>query len=74
MLQVELLTGTQRRYAGQAEHVVLPGEDGELSVLDCHAPMVCALSPGVVHIDDRQFPIDGGVVSVWRNHVVVLGD
>ena len=73
MLQVELFTGLQRLYAGQAAAVVLPGEEGELSVLDCHAPMLCALSAGVVQIDERAFSIDGGIASVWRNHVVVVG-
>ncbi len=73
MLQVELFAGTQRLYAGQAEQVVLPGEDGELSVFDCHAPMLCALGAGMVHIDERQFPIEGGLATVWRNRVVVLG-
>ncbi len=73
MLQVDLFAGTQALYTGHAEHVVLPGEEGELSVFDCHAPMVCALGAGTVHIDDRQFLIEGGLASVWRNHLIVVG-
>ncbi len=73
MLHVELFTGMQRLYAGHATSVVLPGEEGELSVLDCHAPMLCALTAGPVQIDEQQFSIAGGLASVWRNRVVVLG-
>lgn len=73
MLHVELFAGTRRLYDGEAQHVVLPGEEGELSVLDCHAPMVCALSAGLVQIDEQAFPVDGGVASVWKNRVIIVG-
>ncbi len=73
MLQVELFHATHPLYRGTARQVVLPGEEGEVSLLDCHAPMLCALLPGVVEIDERRFPIRGGLVRVFRNHVTILG-
>ena len=73
MFHVEVLTGTHRQYVGPAIHVILPGEEGEVSVMECHAPMLCALGPGLVQIDEQSFAIEGGLASVWRNHVMVVG-
>lgn len=72
MLRVTLLQGHQRLFAGTATQVVLPGEDGDVAVLDLHAPMVCALMSGVVHIDDARFPVRSGLARVDRNLVTIL--
>ena len=72
MLRVLLCRGQERLYDGAAAHVVLPGEDGEMSVFDFHAPMLCALGRGDVWVDDARFPVPGGVARVARNAVTIL--
>ena len=73
MLQVELFQGRQRCYHGSAQEVVLPGQDGELSVWAWHTPMLCRLGEGEVHVDERRYPVSGGLACVWRNRVLIVG-
>ena len=72
MLQVTLFQGRRKRFDGTATQVVLPGEGGELSVLDCHAPMLCALAEGDVQIDDTYVPVRSGIARVERNRVTIV--
>ena len=72
MLRVTLVQGHQRLFAGTAMQVVLPGEDGDVAVLDLHTPMLCALMCGVVQIDEATFPVRSGLARVDRNVVTIL--
>ena len=72
MLHVRLLQHHRQVFDGTARQVVLPAESGELSVLDCHAPMLCALTEGQVRIDERHFPVRTGLARVERNRMTIL--
>ena len=72
MLRVTLLQGRQQLFVGTARQVILPAQAGEVSVLDCHAPMLCALVAGDVQIDEAYFPVRRGVAGVARNVVTIL--
>jgi len=72
MLRVTLIQARQKLFDGNATAVVLPGEGGEVSVLDFHIPMLCSLTTGVIQIDEAQFPVRGGVARVDRNVVTIL--
>ena len=72
MLRVRLFQNNQQRFAGTANRIVLPGEEGELSVMDFHAPMLCALTNGSVQIDDTVVAVRGGLARVDRNIVTIV--
>ena len=72
MLHVQFFQGHRRLYGGTATQVVLPGIAGEVAVLDCHAPMLCALMEGDVQIDEARFPVRRGLARVDRNAVTIL--
>ena len=36
--------------AGEAEHVLLPGAEGDMGILPGHAPLVSTLRPGVIEV------------------------
>ena len=72
MLRVTFFQAHRRLFSGNAIQVVLPGEAGEVSVLDFHAPMLCALGRGDVLVDDARFPVQGGIARVARNVVTIL--
>ena len=72
MLHVTLVRARQRLFDGTATQVVLPGEAGEMAVLDFHAPMLCTLTEGDVQIDDAYFPVRNGIVRVERNMITIL--
>ena len=53
--------------------VVLPGEDGELSILDFHQSIISCLKDGVIKIDNRPgVVIKSGIASMKDNELVVL--
>lgn len=66
-------------YSGDVEAVKLPGSDGSFGILDNHAPMIASLKKGTVKVTDTKknvenFEINGGVVEVLNNKVVVLAE
>ena len=72
MLRVTLCRAHERLFEGTAAQVVLPSEEGDVSVFDFHAPMLCALGRGDVLVDDARFPVQGGIARVARNVVTIL--
>ncbi len=72
MLRVTVMHGRRMRYQGAANEVVLPGEAGEVSVLDFHGPMLCALTAGMIQCDGTRIAIQGGLARVERNTVTIL--
>ena len=53
--------------------VVLPGEDGELSILSFHQSIISCLKEGKVRIDSRSpMMIKGGIAKMQNDELVVL--
>lgn len=75
-LFVYSLSGTL--FEGEVSGVTVPGEDGELTVLPTHAPIVTALKNGKIlaHTSDsdggREFFIESGFVYADQKSVVCL--
>ena len=74
MLQVKLFQVQRKLFDGTATQVVLPGEEGEVAVLDFHAPMLCALTEGDIQIDEAYFPVRSGIARVERNVVTIVAN
>ena len=65
MFRVTVLTPEEELYVGLAEEVILPTEDGQLSILDFHQPIVTRLTQGTIHIDERwAFKIKDGIAKM----------
>lgn len=77
-MNLEILTPEQSIYQGEASLVQLPGIDGLFEILDNHAPLISVLSEGKVKIkvgnDFKYFDINGGVVEVMNNKILVLAE
>lgn len=75
---LEVVTPDQKVFEGEATSVTFPGSDGEFQVLNNHSPMISALGKGrmkIVASGKEEFVmIDGGVVEVLNNKVVVLAE
>lgn len=58
--------------------MTFPGSEGQFQVLNDHAPMVSTLARGPVTIATsagvQTLTVDGGVVEVLRNRVLVLAE
>lgn len=77
-MQLEIITPDRKVFAGEASSVTFPGSEGQFQVLNDHAPMVSTLARGPVTIQttvgQQVFTVDGGVVEVLRNKVLVLAE
>ena len=73
---VEILTPDKTLFSGEAEVVTLPGMSGSLQILKNHAPMIANLNKGTLSIKSsegkQQFEVNGGLVEVLKNKVIVL--
>lgn len=77
-MNLEIITPDTTIYEGEAELVQLPGIDGSFEILNHHAPLISALSKGKIKIKkngkDEFFDINGGVIEVLNNKVLILAE
>ena len=79
MVSLDILTPDVKIFSGEVLAVNLPGSEGAFEVLERHAALVSTLGKGYVTIrktskDEEKILIDGGIVEVLHNKVVVLAD
>ncbi|HLV53490.1 MAG TPA: ATP synthase F1 subunit epsilon [Cryomorphaceae bacterium] len=78
-MTTEIITPDKQLFSGETKAVVVPGIDGLLGILNRHAPLISALKKGRVKITKPQgeeifFEINGGVVEVNNNKVIILAE
>lgn len=76
---LEIISPDKKLFEGEVKSIVLPGIDGSFGILDKHAPLISALKKGEIKITDntfkdQTFPVNGGVVEVLNNKVIVLAE
>ena len=75
----ELVSPDKVLFSGPAQAVVVPGDEGDFQVLTDHAPLLTAVRPGVVGIDDaagrhhRVF-VRGGFAEVNLLGLILLAE
>ena len=74
--QFELVTPERLLFAGEAEQVVIPGVEGDFSVLAGHAPVISTLRPGILEITmtdaKRRVFVKKGVAEADPERLTVL--
>ncbi|HNS16232.1 MAG TPA: ATP synthase F1 subunit epsilon [Bacteroidales bacterium] len=78
-MKVEIITPDKTIFSGEAILVQLPGVDGSFEILKNHAPLITILKTGEIKVQGndekiRLFQINGGVVEVLKNKVLVLAE
>jgi F-type H+-transporting ATPase subunit epsilon len=77
-MHIEIITPDKKVYAGEGVSASFPGTQGSFQVLNDHAPLVSTLGQGEIIVDEgsqkRTFTVDGGVVEVLKNRVLVLAE
>lgn len=77
-MTLEIITPDRKVFTGEASAVTFPGIEGQFQVLNDHAPLVSTLAKGPVTVQtstgQQTFTVDGGVVEVLRNRVLVLAE
>ena len=80
MLKVSVISPEALLFEGEASAVVAPAYDGEVGILENHAPMMTLLGKGELRLgaggagraDGRKFNIDGGFLQVVDNTVRIV--
>ena len=78
-MHLEIITPDKKVYSGEIEAIKLPGAEGSFGILNNHAPIIATLKKGTVKITDvkknvENFEINGGVVEVLNNKIIVLAE
>lgn len=75
-MHLEIITPDRKVFEGEVSSARFPGTDGLFEVLNNHAPLISALKAGdiVLNGGTSTFRIEGGVVEVLRNNVIVLAE
>ena len=73
---VKILTPGATFFSGQADAVYAPAENGDIGILEDHAPYACALKDGMIEIihsgKKKEIPITDGVLEVRENGEVAI--
>lgn len=76
---LDIITPDSKLFSGEVTSVILPGIDGDLGVLNNHAPLITTLKVGNITIikesgETETFETKGGIVEVLNNKVIVLAE
>ena len=78
---IELVTPDEKVFEGEVNSATFPGSDGSFQVLNSHAPMISTLGKGDIKLvkvvdklktEDAEYSVEGGVVEVLNDKVMVL--
>lgn len=74
MLKISVISPEATLFEGEATSLTAPAFDGEVGILDNHAPMVTTLGAGELRIGDgaQRFRVEGGFLQVVDNVVRVV--
>jgi F-type H+-transporting ATPase subunit epsilon len=77
--QFELVAPEKLVYSGEVESVVIPGTEGEFTVLKDHAPLISAIRPGVIVLEKTaaaklRLYVRGGFAEVVPSGLTILAD
>jgi F-type H+-transporting ATPase subunit epsilon len=79
-MKVDITTPDAVLYSNDGVDLIqLPGIDGSFEVLENHAPLISVLKKGMIKVQIKGqapefFEINGGVIEVLMNKVLVLAE
>lgn len=78
-IKVDIVSAEGEIHSGEASMVYAPASMGEIGIAPRHAPLLTALKPGEVRIEDTSgkehfYYVTGGMLEVQPHLVTVLAD
>ncbi len=78
-MKIEIVTPDTTIFEGEISLAQLPGLDGSFEIMNNHAPLISVLKKGRIKLIDKQqlaqyFDVNGGVVEVLENKILVLAE
>ena len=77
-MYLEVITPEKKIFEGEIVSATFPGTEGSFQVLNNHAALISTCTNGLVKIktltEEKKFSIDGGIVEVLKNKVILLAE
>ena len=78
-MRLKIVTPNELFFEGDVQHVMAPGWDGYLGVLENHASFVTPISKGQLTYREADgkttaLRVEGGFLEIQKNRVLVLTD
>lgn len=78
-MTIEIVTPDTTIFTGEVTLAQLPGLNGSFEIMRNHAPLISVLKKGRIKLIDPQkqvkyFDVNGGVVEVLKNKILVLAE
>ena len=78
-IKIDIVSAEGEIHSGNASMIYAPAQMGEVGIAPRHAPLLTALKPGEVRVEDEEgkehfFYITGGMLEVQPHIVTVLAD
>jgi F-type H+-transporting ATPase subunit epsilon len=77
-MYLEIITPDKKVFEGEVSSAQFPGTQGSFEVLNNHAPLISTLENGRIRVTsaagNQFFHVDGGVVEVLKNKIIVLAE
>ncbi|WP_154856239.1 ATP synthase F1 subunit epsilon [Cyclobacterium xiamenense] len=77
-MHLEIITPDKKIFEGEVSEATFPGADGSFQLLKNHAALVSALEKGALSYTTsegkKSLIVDGGVVEVSDNKIIVLAE
>ena len=78
-MHLEIITPDKKIFEGEVSEATFPGADGSFQVLKNHAAIISALVKGAVSYTtiqegQKSLIVDGGVVEINDNKIIVLAE
>jgi F-type H+-transporting ATPase subunit epsilon len=77
-IKFKIVTPERTVFENEIDQVTLPTQDGEITVLPNHIPLISALKPGDLMIkkdgEEIDLAVSGGIVEVQSNEITILAD
>lgn len=75
-MQLEILTPEKKLFEGEVSSVKVPGVSGDFEMLNNHAPIVSALTKGIITVKHNNeitnISIEDGFIECLQNKLVIL--
>ena len=77
-MQFDLVSPERRLASVAASSVLVPGAEGDMTVMPDHAPVITTLRPGVLKVEgtdgSQEFVVSGGFAEINAQGVTVLAE
>lgn len=75
----ELVSPERVLFSGPVEQVLVPGEDGDMTIMANHAPVMTTLRPGIVSVGEdkgstKRLFVRGGFADVTAKGLTILAE